>query len=59
MIVSEELTGNETASILGAAIGKPDLNLTRKTSTNEAVQPNLQCVAPPSSIQPRIRPEVD
>lgn len=24
-IVSEELTGNETASILGAAIGKPDL----------------------------------
>ena len=24
-VVSEELTGNETASILGAAIGKPDL----------------------------------
>jgi uncharacterized protein YbjT (DUF2867 family) len=25
-VASEELTGNETASILGAAIGKPDLN---------------------------------
>ncbi len=24
-VASEELTGNETASILGAAIGKPDL----------------------------------
>jgi uncharacterized protein YbjT (DUF2867 family) len=27
-VASEELTGNETASILGAAIGKPDLNWT-------------------------------
>ena len=25
MATSEELTGNETASVLGAAIGKPDL----------------------------------
>lgn len=39
-VASEELTGNETASILGAAIGKPDLKW--KIITNEQVLSGLE-----------------
>lgn len=39
-VASEELTGNETASILGAAIGKPDLKW--KIITNEQTLSGLE-----------------
>lgn len=39
-VASEELTGNETASILGAAIGKPDLNW--RIITNEQTLSGLE-----------------
>lgn len=41
-VVSEELTGNETASILGAAIGKPDLKWV--LITNEQTQSGLEAI---------------
>lgn len=41
-VASEELTGNETASILGAAIGKPDLKW--KIITNEQTLSGLESV---------------
>jgi len=41
-VVSEELTGNETARILGAAIGKPDLKWI--LISNEEVQGRLEAI---------------
>lgn len=47
-VASDELTGNETASILGAAIGKPDLKWI--IITNEQMQTGLEA----AGMQPRI-----
>lgn len=47
-VASDELTGNETASILGAAIGKPDLKWI--IITNEQMQTDLEA----AGMQPRI-----
>ncbi len=41
-VASEELTGNKTASILGAAIGKPDLKWV--IITNEQTQSGLEAI---------------
>jgi len=45
-VASEELTGNEVAGILGAAIGKPDLKWV--VITNEQMQSRLEAVGMPA-----------
>jgi uncharacterized protein YbjT (DUF2867 family) len=47
-VASEELTCNEIAGILGAAIGKPDL--TWITITNQQMQSGLEAVGMPAQI---------